>query len=104
MLQARVPRIRCQESCGRITCGPWTSGLPPSMKERAAKILGHLDVSEVGPPEGVDLIRAEMKKSPIICLQKRRDGSQAEEVHVTGPAGQGVLGVFHKQGFDHLSL
>ena len=43
------------------------------MKERAAKILAHLDVSEVPPPEGVDLIRTEMKKSPIICLQKRRE-------------------------------
>ena len=49
------------------------SRLMQSMKERAAKIVAHLSVSDVACENGVALIRNEMEKSPIIRLLEHKE-------------------------------
>ncbi|CAE7425559.1 psaC, partial [Symbiodinium necroappetens] len=58
------------------------SNLPPGirasrpmqqLKERAGKIVNHLSVTEVTGPDGVEVIRREMEKSPIIKLLEHKE-------------------------------
>ena len=49
------------------------SRLMQQLKDRAGKIVNHLSVAEVTGPDGVEVIRREMEKSPIIsCWSIRR--------------------------------
>ncbi|CAE7569369.1 unnamed protein product [Symbiodinium microadriaticum] len=47
--------------------------LMQSMKERAGKIVAHLSVSDVAAEDGVQRIREEMEKSPIIRLLEHKE-------------------------------
>ena len=47
--------------------------LMQQMKERAGKIVNHLTVADVAGPDGVNLIKAEMEKSPIIRLLEHKE-------------------------------
>ena len=49
------------------------SRLMQQLKERAAKIVAHLTVEEVAKEGGVELIRSEMEKSPIIRLLEHKE-------------------------------
>eukprot|EP00439_Symbiodinium_sp_Y106_P022212 s3337_g2.t1 len=49
------------------------SRLMQQMKERAGKIVNHLTVSEVATEGGVELIKKEMEKSPIIRLLEHKE-------------------------------
>ncbi|CAE7756515.1 RE2 [Symbiodinium sp. CCMP2456] len=50
-----------------------SSRLMQQMKERAAKIVNHLSVSDVACEDGVAIIRKEMEKSPIIKLLEHKE-------------------------------
>ena len=62
------------------------------LKERAAKIVNHLTVDEVSGEDGIDVIKNEMEKSPIIRLleHKEVDKRRQKFMRLTRYAGESL--------------
>ena len=69
-----------------------SSRLMQQLKERAAKIVNHLSVSDVACENGVTIIRSEMEKSPIIKLleHKEVDRKRQKCMRLTRYAGESL--------------